>query len=535
MSLTEAQTDLAMYASAMWPKFECASHHRLIIEELERVERGEVDRLMIFMPPRHGKSLITSQLFPSWYLGRNPSKSIILASYGAELALDFGRRVRGFVTDGMHRRIFPGPATGIEDDNAAAHRFGLRGGGAFYAVGAGGPITGRGADLLLIDDPIKSREVAYSAAERRSLQQWYESVAYTRLQPGGAIVLIQTRWHMDDLAGWLMREHAEENWRVVSLPAEAELNDPLDRQEGKALWPEKYPIESLERIREAIGTASWTALYQQRPTLEEGGIFKLAWFKTFADPPSVANAVMSIDCAFKTGKENDYSVILVMGALDNGFFLFHVSRGRWEFGELERQVMALADIWKPRVLLIEDAASGQSLIQTLVSDTRLPVQPIKPLGDKQSRAHAISPLVESGRIYLPAQSAWGRDFLDELTSFPAAPHDDQVDAFTQALDYLYSRGWTDRDSKVLAEVVEQQRRYLWNQPPRTFDSPGAMFRQPGTSPGYDAFGRAMAPLYGDPSAVDAAEDAGGRECEGWGAGARLPRGRRGWPGRGRCF
>jgi len=420
----------------MWPPFELAAHHRLIVEELERVERGEVDRLMIFMPPRHGKSLLASTLFPAWYIGRNPDRSVIASSYGQELASDFGRRVRGFVADPLHRAVFPSSI--IADDSNAVHRFGLSGGGNYYAVGAGGPIMGRGADLLLIDDPIKSREQAYSAAERRSLQQWYESVAYTRLQSGGAIVLIQTRWHQDDLAGWLLREHGTEGWRVVSLPAIAETDDPLGRAEGEALWPAKFPSVVLERIRSAIGSAAWLSQYQQRPAPEEGAVFKCDWFLSFpaSAPPECAQRIVSIDTAFKAGESNDYSVIQIWGQMKAGYALIDQCRERMEFGDLMRRAVALGERWSPNHVLIEDAASGQSLIQMLRNETRLPLLPVRPLGDKVARAHAVSPLVESGRVFLPDQAGWLRDFLDEVTSFPAAPHDDQVDALSQALGYL---------------------------------------------------------------------------------------------------
>jgi predicted phage terminase large subunit-like protein len=428
------RSDLAAYAAAMWSPFQLARHHKLVVEKLEAVERGDIDRLMIFLPPRHGKSLAASTLFPAWYLGRHPDRSIIACSYGQELASDFGRRVRGYVTDQLHTTIFPDSR--VVDDSNAVHRFGLTRGGNYYAVGAGGPITGRGADLLLIDDPIKSREDANSAAFRRGLQSWYESVAYTRLQPGGAIVLIQTRWHQDDLAGWLLREHASEGWDVVSLPAIAETGDALGREEGAPLWPEQFPLEVLERIREAIGTSAWLSLYAQRPVAEEGAIFKRGWFKTFSTEPELKRIVFSLDTAFKTGKQNDYSVIAVFGEAKDGYFLLHVTRERLEFPDLKRRVVSLSDIMRPHAVLVEDAASGQSLIQALKSETRLPILPVKPMGDKVSRANAVSPLVESGRVYLRDQAAWLNDFLEELTSFPAAPHDDQTDAFCQALSYL---------------------------------------------------------------------------------------------------
>jgi predicted phage terminase large subunit-like protein len=435
-AIEKARTDLAIYASLMWPPFELARHHKLLVEELERVERGEVDRLMIFMPPRHGKSLLASTLFPAWYLGRSPGRSIIASSYGQELASDFGRRTRNFVADPMHRAIFPECV--IADDSSAVHRFNLSAGGAYYAVGAGGPITGRGANLLLIDDPIKGREQAYSAAERRSLQQWYESVAYTRLQPAGAIVLIQTRWHQDDLAGWLLREHASENWRVISLPAIAEPGDLLGRAEGSALWPAKFPLPVLERIREAIGSTAWIAQYQQRPAPEEGAIFRRDWFLSYpaTKPPECSQRIISLDTAFKTGESNDFSVIQVWGQTKTGYALLSQWRERAEFGDLTRKAVALGEQCSPQYVLIEDAASGQSLIQMMRSETRLPILPVKALGDKVSRAHAVSPLVESGRVFIPDSASWLRDFLDEVTSFPAAPHDDQVDAMTQALGYM---------------------------------------------------------------------------------------------------
>ncbi|HUY28568.1 MAG TPA: phage terminase large subunit [Candidatus Binataceae bacterium] len=437
--LRQARADLACYGAALWPPFEVAAHHRLIIEHLERIERGEIDRLMIFMPPRHGKSLITSTLFPSWFLGRRPDRSIIASSYGAELANDFGRRCRGFVTDDLHHRIFPDCR--VVDDSNAVHRFGLTAGGNYYAVGANGPVTGRGADLLLIDDPIKSREDANSATFRRNLQSWYENVAYTRLQPGGAIVLIQTRWHEDDLAGWLLREHAAENWTLVSLPALAEAADALDRDEGDALWPEKFPLATLERIREAIGGSAWASLYQQRPAPEAGAIFRRDWFKTIpAGENSYSRIICSLDTAFKARAANDYSVIEVWGETKTGYHLLHCVRERLEFPALTSRAVALAAFWKPHAVLIEDAASGQSLIQSLKAETRLPILPVRPQGDKVSRAHAVSPLVESGRVFLPESATWRDELLDEVTSFPAAAHDDQVDSMTQALAWLRGQG-----------------------------------------------------------------------------------------------
>ena len=454
-ALEAAKSDLAAYASVLYRRFELPPHLKLLVEALEAVERGEVDRLMIFKPPRHGKSLLTSQLFPAWYLGRNPTKSIIASSYGAQLATDFGRKVRNFVHERLHKRIVSDCT--IAGDSDSRSRFNLTAGGSYYALGAGGAITGRGADLLLVDDPIKSAQDANSATFRRSMQQWYESVAYSRLEPNGSIVIVQTLWHCDDLAGWLLREHSDEKWKVISLPAIAEPGDLLGRREGEALWSERFDLAALARIRSAIGTSSWLAEYQQRPVAEEGSIFKKDWFPSFGGPLEVSRTVFSLDCAFKTGQQNDYSVILVISETKSVLHIRLVSRGRWEYPELQRRAVALAAIWRPNAVLVEDAASGQSLIQSLKAETLLPILPVKPMGDKVSRANAVSPMVESGRVILPTDAPWLSDFLEEVTSFPSAPHDDITDALTQALSYL--RGST-FDSAGFQKAVAAHERML---------------------------------------------------------------------------
>jgi len=448
-TLSRAFNDLAAYGAVVVRSFELPPHLRKLVEVLEAVERGEIDRVLISMPPRHGKSLITSQLFPAWYLGRNPTKSIIAASYGAELATGFGRKVRGYTHEKLHRLIFPDCK--IADDSDSAARFSTTLGGNYYAVGVGGPITGRGADLFLFDDLIKSSEDANSPAFRRSLKDWFSSVAYPRLEPNGAIIGISTRWHEDDLHGFCLRELAEENWVVVNFPAIAETDEGW-RAEGEALWPERYSLESLARIREAIGTSAWVSLYQQRPAPLEGAIFKKDWFKSYGGPVECSRTIFSLDCAFKTGKENDYSVIAIISEAKNGFYIRQISRGRWEYPDLVRQVQALYDIWRPHLVLIEDAASGQSLIQSLKAETRLPILPVKPLGDKVSRANAVSPLVESGRVCVPESAAWLADFIEEITSFPAAPHDDQTDAVCQGLNYMRGSGWDSATFQAMAHA-----------------------------------------------------------------------------------
>jgi predicted phage terminase large subunit-like protein len=260
-------------------------------------------------------------------------------------------------------------------------------------------------------------------------------VAYTRLQPGGAIVLIQTRWHEDDLAGRLLN-NPNEKWNVLSLPAIAEVEEPF-RRVGDPLWPERYPLMDLQRIRESVGSAAWASLYQQRPAAAEGAIFKRGWIRTYRDlPNSFKKIVQSCDTAFKAGAENDYSLITTWGVTENGYFLISFWRGRVEFPELKRQVAFQADQWKPHVILIEDKASGQSLVQELMSATRLPIVPVKVDSDKRARAEAVTPLFEAGRIFVPESAPWLDTYIDELAAFPVGTHDDAVDSTTQALNYL---------------------------------------------------------------------------------------------------
>jgi len=428
-----ARADLACYALAMCPDFQVARHIRVLVEKLEEVESGKTKRLMVFMPPRHGKSLTSSCIFPAWFLGRSPGRSVITASYGAELAEDFGRRVRNFMSDPLHAAIFP--ECRLAADSAAQRRFDTTAGGCYYAVGRGGAVTGRGADLLLLDDLLKDSEEARSETIRRGMHDWFQHVAYTRLAPGGALVLIQTRWHQDDLPGRLLREHADENWQVINMPAIAEADDGF-RKAGEALWPERFPVEVLKVIRSAVGGSAWDSLYRLQPSASEGAVFKREWWRSFREQPVCRRIVQSWDTAFKSGAENDYSVCTTWGVTDNGFYLLWVWRDRVEFPELKRRMTWLADQWRPVQILVEDRASGQSLIQELRHSTRLPIVPIKVDSDKMSRAQSVTPLIEAGRVYVPESAPWLNDYLDEMAGFPAAAHDDCVDSTTQALNYV---------------------------------------------------------------------------------------------------
>jgi predicted phage terminase large subunit-like protein len=424
--------DLACYATAMWPRFELAEHHRQIVNSLEAIERGDIRRLMISMPPRHGKSLLTSHIFPSWFIGRHPDSSIIFTSYGQELADDFGRWVRNMVSDPLHRAIFP--EFRLAYDSTSMRHFSTPAGGSYYAVGRGGAITGRGANLLLIDDPLKDAEEAASQSIRNALHQWYSSVAYPRLQPAGAVILVSTRWHEDDLSGRLLRQDPK-GWRVLNLPAIAEVDESF-RRAGDALWPQKYSLENLEEIRSAIGSHAWASLYQQRPTAAEGSVFKREWWRYFREKPSFRRIVQSWDTAFKTGAENDFSCCTTWGLTGSEYYLLSCWRGKVEFPELKRRMHSFAAEWCPTQILVEDKASGQSLIQELKYASALPIIPIRVGTDKATRAAAVTGAIEAGRVLLPESAPWLNDYIDELAAFPHGVHDDAVDSTTQAINYL---------------------------------------------------------------------------------------------------
>lgn len=435
--LTLARMDLGAFAAAVFPGFQFPPHLQLVADRLEAVERGDLRRLVLVLPPRHGKSLLASTIFPAWLLGRSPSKSVIFATYSEELSTDFGRKVRNVVAEPLFRAIFP--AARISSDAQSIHRFALTEGGAYYATGRGGAITGRGADLLLLDDLLKDADEARSDAVRRSVRDFYERVAFTRLQPGGAVVLIGTRWHLDDLIGTVLNDHASEGWDVLNLPAIAVEDEPppLSRRSGDVLWPERWTVDALTEIRAVLGSSGFECLYQGNPVAAEGQLFKREWWRYYepASPPTFSRVTVSLDTAYKVSSGSDYSAATVWGETKAGYFLLDAWRARVEFPDLKRKVVTIADQWHPHAVLVEDAASGQSLVQELKAGTRLPILPVKVTGDKVARAAAATPTIEAGRVYLPRGAAWLDDFMREVSSFPSSKHDDYTDTLTQFLNW----------------------------------------------------------------------------------------------------
>jgi predicted phage terminase large subunit-like protein len=431
------------YVNYSYPGFLCGPHHSLIIDALSRLESREISRLIISMPPRHGKSLLGSELFPCWYLGRNPTHEAMAVTYSQERANDAGRKVRNRMQSPLFRAIFP--SGGISRDSEAKNRFDLVSGGAYYGVGVNGPITGRGGNLISVDDPIKNRAEAESETIRASIKAWYQDDLYTRLMPNAVIAVFMTRWHEDDLAGWLLSEHQHEGWHVLSLPALAEENDPLGREYGEALWPQAFPRRRLLEIKESLGSRGWNSLYQQRPAPEEGGIFLRSWVKRYDEPPHLLRRIASWDTATSEKDAAAWSVGQIWGESLDGYYLLDQVRGRWEFPELLAAVKAQYAKWKPSAVLIEDKSSGRQVAQSIKRESTMPVIPINPPPGhgKVVRARIVSPTVEAGNVYLPNKAGWLTDLEGELFAFPNARYADQVDALTQALEYMSKRSISD--------------------------------------------------------------------------------------------
>ena len=394
---------------------------------------------MVLMPPRHGKSELVSLRFPCWYLAKHPEDLIVQTGYAESIALTHSRRARDIFVSPAMTALFPQihyrPERAAQEqiipERQAAHEWGTVQRGSYYAVGVGGGLTGRGFNLGIIDDPVKDAEEAASQTIREKIWEWYTTVFRTRAHPNAAIILVMTRWHHDDLAGRLLYQAAHDTsadqWEVLHMKA---------LLDGKALWPERYSVEMLEAIRSSIGSRVFAALYQGEPSVASGQIFRREWWKTYREAPVFMRIIQSWDTAFKEKQQNDFSACTVWGEAENGLYLLDAWRGKLAFPELKRTVVQLYNRDHAAAILVEDKASGQSLIQELVRKTRLPVLPIRVDRDKVARAEAVTPSIEAGRVFIPESAPWLHDYIDELSAFPNAEHDDWVDSTTQAINWF---------------------------------------------------------------------------------------------------
>jgi predicted phage terminase large subunit-like protein len=446
-----ARSSLIAFTRYTFPDYRPAPHHDLIAEKLEAVAAGKIRRLMIFMPPRHGKSELASRRFPAWFIGRNPKRNIIAASYNSDLATDFGREVRNVVNSRQYRAIFDAQ---LAEDSTAANRWHTAQGGMYVAAGIGTAVTGRGAHILLIDDPFKDREEADSEGHREKVWRWYTSTAYTRLESEladevetdllwsdvqrdvaegkaepfeGAIVLIQTRWHEDDLAGRLMAAQAQggDQWDVLDLPA--------IRENGEALWPAKYPVARLNQIKAAIGERDWSALYQQQPRPDEGLYYKREWFRWYDEKPKHLRIYGASDYAV-TSNGGDYTVHLVAGVdPDDNIYVLDIWRRQTT---TDVWVEAFIDLMAQHKPLVWAEESGQiiksvgPLIEKRMRERKVygRREQLTSVADKPTRSRAMQGRAAMGKVYLPHNAPWLADFMSELLAFDAGKNDDQVDA-----------------------------------------------------------------------------------------------------------
>jgi predicted phage terminase large subunit-like protein len=406
----------------------------------ERVVEGKTKRLIINMPPRHTKSEFASYLLPSWFLGKFPSKKVIQTSHTAELAVGFGRKVRNLVDSDRYKDLFPDVA--LQADSKAAGRWATNYAGDYFAIGVGGAVTGKGADLLIIDDPHSEQEAALAEVNPEiydKTYEWYTSGPRQRLQPGGSIVIVMTRWSKKDLTGQVLKSAAQrggEDWEVIEFPALFDSGEPL--------WPQFWSRKELEALRTELPNAKWMAQYQQNPTSETSAIVKRDWWQIWEDdtPPHCEFVLQSWDTAFEKTNRSDYSACTTWGVFyqedDTGviqanIILLNAFRDRLEFPSLKKKAIEQCKEWDPDSIIVEKKASGAPLIYEMRA-MGIPVQEYTPVrgNDKISRLNAVSDLFASGRVWAP-NTHWAEEVIDEVASFPAGDHDDYVDSVSLAL------------------------------------------------------------------------------------------------------
>jgi len=427
------------FVKKVWPAFIEGDHHKIMADAFERVVNGKLKRLIINMPPRHTKSEFASYLLPAWFLGRAPEKKVIQTAHTAELAVGFGRKVRNLVGDVSFQEIFPG--TKLRQDSKAAGRWNTNSEGEYFAIGVGGAVTGKGADLLIIDDPHSEQEArSPDVSVFDPVYEWYTSGPRQRLQPGGAIVIVMTRWHQRDLAGQILKasqqREGSDGWEVIQLPAIL--------PSGNSLWPEFWPKEELEKLKAELPASKWSAQYQQDPTAEEQALIKRDWWRTWEkdSPPDCEFIIQSWDTAFLKTERADYSACTTWGVFfredDSGkenanIILLDSFKDRMEFPELKSVAQKAYNEWEPDACIVEAKAAGAPLIFELRS-MGIPVSDYTPSrgNDKIARVNAVSDLFASGLVWAPSKH-WAEEVIEEFAAFPVGEHDDLVDSSTQAL------------------------------------------------------------------------------------------------------
>ena len=432
------KTDFMAFTNHVWPDFIHGRHHAKMAKAFEDVANGTCKRLIINMPPRHTKSEFASYLLPAWFLGKFPNKKVIQTSHTAELAVGFGRKVRNLVDNPAYRRLFP--AIELQSDSKAAGRWNTNFGGDYFAIGVGGAVTGKGADLLIIDDPHSEQEAALAAFNPEvydKVYEWFTSGPRQRLQPGGAIVIVMTRWSLRDLTAQVMKSAAQrggDEWRVIEFPAIL--------PSGKPLWPEFWSLKELEALHVELPNSKWMAQYMQQPTSDSSAIVKREWWKEWESdrPPVCEYIIQSWDTAHEKKTVNDFSTCTTWGVFYNeedhdlpNIILLDAFKERLEFPELKAKAYEKYQEYEPDSLIVEKKAAGAPLIQEL-RRMGIPVGEFSPGKgqDKISRLNSVADFFASGKVWAPA-TRWAEELIDEVAAFPSGEHDDLVDSMTLAL------------------------------------------------------------------------------------------------------
>ena len=455
----KAKNAFLSFVKCMWPDFVEGSHHRHIAEKFNKLATGEINRLIVNMPPRHTKSEFASFLLPSWMVGRNPKLKIIQTTHNAELAVRFGRKAKNLIDSEDYQKIF---STTLQEDSKAAGRWETAQGGEYFAAGVGGAITGRGADLLIIDDP-HSEQDAMSKTALESAYEWYTSGPRQRLQPGGKIVLVMTRWSTKDLTGLLLANQKEEKadqWHVVEFPA---------IMDHGPVWPEYWNKEELEKVKATLPVGKWNAQWMQAPTSEEGAIIKREWWNVYKKEtiPPLQHVIQSYDTAFLKKESADYSAITTWGIFypnedsPANLILLDAIKGRYEFPELRRLALQQYKYWQPESVIIEARASGLPLTYEL-RQMDIPVINFTPSRghDKHARVNAVAPLFESGIIWAPEQK-FADEVIEECAAFPNGDHDDLVDSMTQAVMRFRQGGLIKHPEDYVDEKTTKSKRVYY--------------------------------------------------------------------------
>ena len=440
-----AFNNLIEFCKRMQPDYIVGKHHRILADMLMSIERGDKDRICVNIPPRHGKSQLVSIYFPAWFLGRNPNKKVMMVSHTTDLAVDFGRKVRNLISTDEYRNIFP--TVSLAADSKSAGRWNTSMGGEYYACGIGSSIAGRGADLLLVDDPHSEQDVINGNFEVfEKAYEWFTFGARTRLMPGGRVAIIQTRWHMDDLTGRVTKDMVQndrsDQYEVVEFPAILDLTNKKGKPVQKPLWPEFFDLEALLRTKASMPTFQWNAQYQQEPTAEEAALVKREWWQSWdkESPPACEYIIMSLDAAAETHNRADYTALTTWGVFFNEeenayhIILLNSIKKRLEFPELKELAMAEYDEWEPDAFIVEKKSAGTALYQEM-RRMGIPVQEYTPhrgSGDKLARLNSVADIVASGMVWMPI-TRWAEEVIEEIAGFPFMSHDDLVDSTVMAL------------------------------------------------------------------------------------------------------